>query len=268
MVNRLANRRNFNTSAQCMQDYNLDQSMRGFIVLCFLLFLHVACPDLTPVHAFIAELLFRLILNWFFGNSASGGAPSNCCKTRERCSICTRHRRLLHKNRPFILHSLAFGGRGIFSTGKINNGSSLNLNLNSCLCLLLITTLVLTLGVLLVTHQTTPIFDANLGYPGEGPLPKSAWSSNEPALSMALWNSRSLTYERFYYCKSLQYDVLVLTELWRSAHKFVDGTIRWTHSKARLDEDGKPIYPKDSPAGVGILLSERAQSKYLGHGSP
>ena len=108
---------------------------------------------------------------------------------------------------------------------------------------------------------------SNLDYTGEGSTPKSSWSSKEPVLSMTLWNSRSLTYERFYYYKILNYDVLVLTELWRSDHKFVDGTIRWTHSKTRLDEDGKSIYPKDSSAGGDILLSDRAQSKYLGHGS-
>ena len=101
---------------------------------------------------------------------------------------------------------------------------------------------------------------------GEGP--EKAWSADVPQLSMATWNVRSLTFERFFYCASLNYDVLVLTELWRGAHKFVDGTIKWTHSKPQLDKDGNPAFPDDSPAGVGILLSPRAQSKYLGHGSP
>ena len=66
----------------------------------------------------------------------------------------------------------------------------------------------------------------------------------------------------------MNYDVLAVTELWRTAHKYTDGTTRWTHSKAKLNEQGKPTYPDDSPAGVGILLSERAQAKYLSHGSP
>ena len=46
-------------------------------------------------------------------------------------------------------------------------------------------------------------FDSTLGYPGEG------WQK----LSIATWNTRSLTYERFQYCDSLQYDILAITEL-------------------------------------------------------
>ena len=33
-------------------------------------------------------------------------------------------------------------------------------------------------------------------------------------------------------------------------------------------ETGQPVYPRDKAAGVGILLSPLAQSKYLSHGSP
>ena len=44
------------------------------------------------------------------------------------------------------------------------------------------------------------IFDSAIGYSGEG------W----PNLSM---NTRSLTHERIEYCKSVQYDILVITEL-------------------------------------------------------
>ena len=53
-------------------------------------------------------------------------------------------------------------------------------------------------------------FDSSLGYPGEG------WST----LRFATWNSRGLTYERFKYCQSLNYDVLALSELWRKQHRF------------------------------------------------
>ena len=47
-------------------------------------------------------------------------------------------------------------------------------------------------------------FDSTLGYPGEG------WQK----LLIATWNTRSLTYERFDYCNSLQYDILAIAELW------------------------------------------------------
>lgn len=50
-------------------------------------------------------------------------------------------------------------------------------------------------------------FDSTYGFPGEG------WSSKFPLFTMATWNCRSLTFERFNYCKDLGYDVLALTEL-------------------------------------------------------
>ena len=111
------------------------------------------------------------------------------------------------------------------------------------------------------------VFDLSCGFPGEGPV--SDWSKKHPNLSLATWNTRSLTFERFYYCQSLGYDVLALTELWRNAPKFADGTVRWTHGEAKKDKiTGLPIYPRDKAAGVGILLSARAQTKYISHGSP
>ena len=48
-------------------------------------------------------------------------------------------------------------------------------------------------------------FDSTLGYPGEG------WK--DKLLSMATWNTRSLTFERFQFCKQLGFDVLAITEL-------------------------------------------------------
>ena len=51
-------------------------------------------------------------------------------------------------------------------------------------------------------------FDSTLGFPGEG------WSEDHPNLKFATWNTRSLTFERFNYCKNLKYDVLAVTELW------------------------------------------------------
>ena len=109
------------------------------------------------------------------------------------------------------------------------------------------------------------LFDCSCGYPGEGPR---RWSSKEPQLKFATWNSRSMTQERFQYCKSLNYDVLAITELWRSAEKFASGTCQWTYSIAGINEKGKSKFPEDRAAGVGILLSTRAMHKYLAHGSP
>ena len=87
-------------------------------------------------------------------------------------------------------------------------------------------------------------------------------SSLQPA-----WNTRSLTFERFKYCESLRYDVLALTELWRNYEKFCDGTLKWIHGKPELVH-GTPRYPDDQAAGVGLLLSRRAQQKCISHGSP
>ena len=77
-----------------------------------------------------------------------------------------------------------------------------------------------------------------------------------------------MTQERFQYCKSLGYDVLTLTDLWRSAPKFADDTCRWTFGSVIKDHNGNVRFPNDKTSGVGILLSDRAMSKYLSHGSP
>ena len=83
-------------------------------------------------------------------------------------------------------------------------------------------TLVLIIGILLTTQQETFTFDVNFVYPGEGSNgAKVNWSAREPALSMTTWNVKSLTFERFFYCQSLKYDVFVIRELWRTTHKFV-----------------------------------------------
>ena len=54
------------------------------------------------------------------------------------------------------------------------------------------------------------IFDSTLGFPGEGWIP----------FSVATWNPRSLTKERFRYAISLGYDILALTELWRHQSEY------------------------------------------------
>ena len=86
---------------------------------------------------------------------------------------------------------------------------------------------------------------------------------------MATWNSRSMTKNRFDFCKGLKYDVLAITELWRSAPKFtINGSCQWTHSKPELNSDGSVKFPDDRAAGVGILLSNRAAKICISHGSP
>ena len=104
-------------------------------------------------------------------------------------------------------------------------------------------------------------FDSTLGFPGEG------WAT----LSLATWNTRSLTFERFQFCKNLGYDVLAITELWRNQTKFQMKNKRFTTSSPKLQtrgiNKGKPRFPKDKAAGVGILLSTRARKKLLSFGS-
>ena len=104
-------------------------------------------------------------------------------------------------------------------------------------------------------------FDATLGYPGEG------WSKLYANLKIATWNTRSMTYERFNYCKSLAYDVLAVTELWRVQENFQDNSKAFVVGEAKLGEDGEKRFEKDRAAGVGILLSKRAQKKVLSFGS-
>ena len=109
-------------------------------------------------------------------------------------------------------------------------------------------------------------FDSTLGFPGEGPTKE--WSREEARFTMAAFNTRSLTFERFNYCKGLGYDVLALTELWRTGDKFTNGTLMWTHSKPVLNKKGEPRFPEDRAAGTGILLSPRAVQKAISFGSP
>ena len=82
-------------------------------------------------------------------------------------------------------------------------------------------------------------FDSTRGFPGEG------W----PKFQLATWNCRSLTFERFEYCKSLGFDVLVLTELWRKQSKFQTSTNEFIVGQARVHEKGpnkgKLLFPDD-----------------------
>ena len=79
-------------------------------------------------------------------------------------------------------------------------------------------------------------FDSTKGYPGEGPKTPTpqGWSREHPNLTMAAWNTRSLTFERFEYCKSLKIDVMALTELWRTQANFQTKTKHFTVSEPIL----------------------------------
>ena len=104
-------------------------------------------------------------------------------------------------------------------------------------------------------------FDSTLGFPGEG------WQQ----FSVATWNTRSLTRERFEYAKSLGYDALALTELWRNQGKYQTRSKQFIVSTPKLKTSGPnkgtKRFPDDRAAGVGILLSDRMQKKVHSFGS-
>ena len=105
------------------------------------------------------------------------------------------------------------------------------------------------------------LFDSTLGYPGEG------WSQ----LTVTTWNNRSLTHERFLYCRSLQYDILVITELWWNQANYQGGRKNYIVSEPKTIPDGPKKgsihYPKDKAAGVGLLFSDRIVSRVTSFGS-
>ena len=178
---------------------------------------------------------------------------------------------------PPIIHSLAFGGRGVYIIGKSKSSRQVRGKCrNPCSWVssmgqlkipdwLAIAAAVFIWSILENTNSSS-VFDATMGFPGEGP---ETWSEKHHNLSIATWNTRSLSFLRFNSCKNLGYDVLAITELWRTAKKYTDGTVSFIHSEPKINVNtGAPSFPDDVASGVGILLSERAQSKYMSHGSP
>ena len=67
-----------------------------------------------------------------------------------------------------------------------------------------------------------------------------------------------MTVERLDYCRSLDHDVLVVTESWRQQENFTNNTNEFTTSSMNRDKDGNLIHDEDPAAGVGILFSPRA----------
>ena len=80
-----------------------------------------------------------------------------------------------------------------------------------------------------------------------------------------MWNTRSLINERYDYCLSLKYDVLVITELWRTQNKHQKTSKEFIASESIIikkgPRKGQKRFPNDRAAGVGIMLSPRIQAK-------
>ena len=109
-----------------------------------------------------------------------------------------------------------------------------------------------------IMQRRSKLFDSSLGFPGEG------WGS----LRMATWNTRSLTFQRYKYCESLGYDVLAITELWRTQQKYQTKNTKYTTSTPKIIQKGprkgQKRFPDNKAAGVGILLSTLVQKKIDG----
>ena len=83
-------------------------------------------------------------------------------------------------------------------------------------------------------------------------------------IKIGFWNPMSYSYERHNYCKTLNYDILGLTELHNAQvqNRFKGHT--WIHSAATVtDENNKST---DPAVGVAILLSNRIADKVLDSG--
>ena len=93
---------------------------------------------------------------------------------------------------------------------------------------------------------------------------KRKWSKLHYQAQIGCWNPWSYSFERHDYCKSLQCDILGLTELHnlQAQERFQGRT--WIHSApAGKDEQGKST---DPAAGVAIMLSNRMADKIIDQG--
>ena len=73
----------------------------------------------------------------------------------------------------------------------------------------------------------------------------------------------SYSYERHYYCRLLQYDILGLTELHNLQEQKRFQSRTWVHSTPAPKKEGKST---DQAAGVAIMLSNRMADKLLDEG--
>ena len=131
------------------------------------------------------------------------------------------------KNGKQLIHSLAFGGRGMFTSNNNCNPTNYTLRCFSWKFIFKLFSIILAaiiIDIIIIGIFSfglyTAIFDYTLGYPGEGHRSPPKWSKEIGNFLMATWNSRSLTFSRFKYCQGLNYDVLALTELWCRASEF------------------------------------------------
>ena len=84
-------------------------------------------------------------------------------------------------------------------------------------------------------------------------------------MKMACWNPWGICNERLNYCKSLDFDILGLTELHNVHNKKCWQKKYWISSAdADVDENG---HCQDPASGVAILLSQRFSSRVLAQGS-
>ena len=74
-------------------------------------------------------------------------------------------------------------------------------------------------------------YDQTLGFPVEG---WTGWSR----FKVAAWNTHSLTKERFLHAKSLAYDILALTELWRHQGEYQTSSNEFIVSEPILHKKG------------------------------
>ena len=96
-------------------------------------------------------------------------------------------------------------------------------------------------------------------------MPTKAWNKDYDKVKMACWNPWGICNERFNYCKSLNFDVLGLSELHNAHNKKAWKSKRWiTSEDAGFDKEGKCT---DPAAGVGILLSNRFADSVLAKGA-
>ena len=205
----------------------MDQCKRSFFVFLFSFFCYVASTNLfsTCLQLLNLPCWLAVCVNLWYG------ALVDCCNVVNFCSMWLEScQQTQHKNSIIIVHSFAFGGRGFYAISRqTRTGRPLHANfkVNG-------RPLSAKSGNVFSMRKK---FDATLGFPGEGPTKR--WNKMESELKMTLWNPRSLTFERFKYSESLNFDVLVLPELWRNAHKFVNGTLKWTHGVVTKNKKGK-----------------------------
>ena len=80
-----------------------------------------------------------------------------------------------------------------------------------------------------------------------------------------------MTFERFKYCMGLNFDVLALTELWRTQAKYQKRNKSFIVSAPKLiqkgPKKGQIRFPDDKATGVGIMLSSAARQKIKSFGS-